>query len=163
MAERAGEGEPEAPADAPWWASAVCVALLALMVAAFVLPIRFTAWPVTSWELFSRPRSAEQPGYEVELVVDRGEPELLAVGRLGPEHRRWLQTARRLPSLDAEGKTAICQSWADAAVATLALEGDVELRVHRAIRRAADDPDVRPVTVRRTLVVTCGPTAEPPP
>ncbi|HYI60266.1 MAG TPA: hypothetical protein VEW93_00520 [Acidimicrobiales bacterium] len=156
----AGAEPDRSPSEAvapPRWAALVAVVVLGAMAVALVAPVRFALWPITSWELFSRPRVAEQATYRVDLVAPDGAVGPLPFSRLGAGHRRWLTIARTFPAVTPEERARVCRAWADAAVAALGAGqvGEVRVRrvVNRAAPRAADPP--RPVSER--LVVRCTP------
>lgn len=145
------------PAPAPRWARGVALVVLALVAIAFLVPVRFTFWPITSWELFSRVRGPDSRSYQVTIVDADGEESPLPFSRLGRGHRRWLFVARTLPSSTPAERAAICRSWADAAAAELGRQAVAEVRVHRTLLRAADRIEDPPRVVERDLYLTCEP------
>lgn len=145
------------PAPAPRWARGVALVVLALVAVAFLVPVKFTFWPITSWELFSRVRSSDARSYQVAIVDADGEEAPLPFSRLGRGHRRWLFVARTLPSSTGAERAAICRSWADAAAAELGPDAVAEVRVYRTVLRAADRIQDPPSLVERDLYLTCEP------
>lgn len=141
----------------PWWAGVVATLLIGTMVVAFVAPVRLALWPATSWELFSRPRSADQAGYQVQVVASDGAVEPLPFARLGPGHGRWRAIAQTFPSMAIEERTEICHTWAAAAAAALGPDQVSEVRVHRVLRRAPSTGNGPPRIVDRHLMVRCAP------
>ncbi len=152
--ERATEDQGVRP---PVWAGPVAGLLLGAMVVAFVVPVRFELWPLTSWELFSRPRASEQAGYQVEVVATDGTTSPLPFDRLGRGHRHWRAFAVTLPAATPAERDRRCRSWATAAVGVLGAEGVAEVRVLRVVKRAADRAADPPRIVDRQVLVRCRP------
>lgn len=142
---------------APWWARWVAGVMVGVLLVAFVVPIRFALWPVTSWELFSRPRSAEQATYVAEVVGPDGSVAPVPFSRLGPGYRRWLTIARTFPVSSPAQRTRVCEDWADAAAGLLGRDEVAEVRVVRVVKRAAPRVEDPPVPVARSLSVRCRP------
>lgn len=144
-------------APAPRWARGVVLVVLTLVSVAFLVPVKFTFWPITSWELFSRVRGPDTRSYQVQVVDAEGQEAPLPFSRLGRGHRRWLFVARTLPSSSDGERAAICRSWADAAAAELGAGAVAEVRVYRTVLRAADRIQDPPTLVERDLYLTCEP------
>lgn len=151
------DGAGTVPVPPPRWAVVVVVLLIGTLVVAFVVPVRFALWPATSWELFSRPRQAEQATYRVDLVAPDGAVAPLPFSRLGPGQRRWLAIARTFPASSPAERSRVCRAWADAVRATLGAGAVGEVRVHRVVIRAAPSADRPPRAVGSRLVVRCRP------
>lgn len=156
-----GSGHGDGPGDravpAPWWARLVVVGLAGLLLVAFLAPVRFTFWPVTSWELFSRVRSGEQPSYRVTVVDGDGNVSPMPWDRLGPGHRGWLRTAKAMPGAGAERRRQICLDWANAAADALGPDAVAEVRIARVVHRAGRDIDEPPRLVRSDPYLRCRP------
>lgn len=149
--------QEETAVPPPRWAGVVAGVLVALMVVAFVVPIPFALWPITSWELFSRVRAAEQATYRVEVVATDGTTKPLPFSRLGETHQRWIAIARTFPSMELEDRREVCRTWAEAAVELLGPDEVHQVQVHRVVQRAAAGGTDPPVAVSRHLVVECTP------
>lgn len=153
----AGDDDVVPGAPAPRWSRIVVAVLLVITAIAFVVPVKFTFWPITSWELFSRVRSGEQNSYRIFVVDAEGEESPMPWTQLGPGHRRWLRVAQTLPPSDAATRQRVCATWADAAVGALGPDAATEVRVYRVVVRAADDIDTPPSVVERDLYLSCEP------
>lgn len=154
-----GPGGPEASgAPAPWWARVVLVALLVVLAVAFFKPVKFTYWPITSWQLFSGVRTAEQSDWLVTAVAADGTESRIPFEDLGEDQQRWLLVVRSLPSRTEAARLTICQEWADVARAELGANAVTGVRVYRVVRRAADRIEDPPEIVEQDLYLECDPT-----
>lgn len=149
--------DPEASAPAPWWARIVVVAVLVVFAVAFFKPVKFTYWPVTSWQLFSGIRTAEQSDWLITSVAVDGTEARIPFEDMGPDQQRWLLVARSLPSRSDAARRTICEEWADVARAGLGDDAVAEVRVYRVVRRAADRIEDPPEIVEQDLYLGCTP------
>lgn len=149
--------DPEASVPAPWWARIVVVVVLGLLVVAFFKPVKFTFWPITSWQLFSGIRTAEQSDWLITSVAEDGTETRIPFEDMGPDQQRWLLVARSLPSRSDAARLTICRGWADVAREELGAEAVTEVRVYRVVRRAADRIQEPPEIVEQDLYLECAP------
>jgi hypothetical protein len=141
----------------------VAVVLLGALV--FCALDSYEAWPLSAWQLFSRVRTADQPGWAAAMVdgpgvldgpggdapLAAGPERPLPFGRLPRGFHNAAHVLGEFPRLDDGERARICRAW------YAALDGVDEhpavIRVYRTNTRLMLDG--RPPALTRTLYYQC--------
>lgn len=111
------------------------------------------AWPLTSWRLFSRVRTAEQVSWAAVGVTGAGE-HVIDFGSLPRPYHGAASILKTWPAMSPRDRLAVCRVWLTTmSDITPTLQG---IRVYRTVRRV--DPDHalrRPVEVSRKSYGGC--------
>ena len=145
------DGSEEPAGEPPRRARWVAYGLVGLLAFSVVTQVEW--WPLSSFRLFSQPRTGTATSWQVVLVDDAGTEHPLPFDRLPRGFRGSHQLAPTLRSLPASRRDAVCRAWADAAAARLGTVA-TEVRVYRVTGRVPTGHGTDPPTTR-ALSVTC--------
>lgn len=137
---------------APRYARPFVVVFLVTLATCAVVAV--SAWPFSSWQLFSRLRADQQTGWQA-VVFDRQARE--GIERFAYGYRGFVFIVRGFSQRPPAQRNAICAAWLRDATQQFGTGADL-LRIYRLQWQLSDRHRDRAAPATRTLAWTCSAT-----